>query len=230
MTDNSTRTPHPAKRLGRAAALARLAMVVGLVLTALLGFPGAAAAHTELASSDPVDGASLTNAPAMVTLTFTETVQNFVPTVVVTGPDGQSYTAGEPTLDQATITTRLTALGPAGNYTVAYRIVSADDHPVSGQTTFTYKPPAASTPASTSTSTRTSDAAAGTTSSRPTPVADSRVPIAAASTTSSNVDVAANTTGTGIPGWIWLACSLVLVLGVIVAYLFARKIRRRNIA
>jgi hypothetical protein len=40
-------------------------------------------------------------------------------------------------IDGSTITVELPADGPRGKYTLSYRVVSADGHPVSGSTTFT---------------------------------------------------------------------------------------------
>jgi hypothetical protein len=55
---------------------------------------------------------------------------------VVTGPDGSRATSGKPRVDAATVRQPL-ATGPAGDYTVAYRVVSEDGHPVTGELTFT---------------------------------------------------------------------------------------------
>ena len=198
----------------------RLATLLGLTLAGMLTLAGPASAHTELTGSDPADGATVTSPPASVTLTFNEQVQAFLPTVVVTGPDGQPYTAGDPTPSGSNISAPLKPLGPAGPYTVAYRIVSADDHPVTGQITFTYTPP-------------TPTAAAGSTgaATAPPPVASSAdrsvptQPSPAPGTTSSSADTAVTsvdttptvaTTGTGPAGWVWVAglAGAVLIAGV----------------
>lgn len=197
----------------------RLALVVGVALTALLGLAGPVAAHTELTGSDPLDGAIVTVAPATVTLTFNETVQNFVPTVVVTGPDGQSYSTGEPILNGVTITTQLAALGPTGTYTAAYRIVSADDHPVTGQTTFGYAPPAAAPVPVPGTTT------VGPPSTSPAPASGSRA-VAPSATPMSPDTVATADPATGVAAWVWLAGALVVV--AVGASLIVRWVRRRG--
>lgn len=53
-----------------------------------------------------------TRAVPPITLTFNEQVQSFPPTVVVTGPDGQPYTAGDRTPSGTTISAPLTPSNP----------------------------------------------------------------------------------------------------------------------
>ena len=234
-----TATRHPA---GRRPAT-RLATVVAISLLGLLGFAGPASAHTELTGSTPVDGATLLTAPASVTLTFNEQVQNFAATVVVTGPDGQTYTAGDPTLDGTSITAPLTPLGSAGIYTVAYRIVSADDHPVAGQTTFAYAPiPATSAAAAAGgpvpgSSVQSADQPAQDPTTGPTAMSD---PSSAADPSTSAASVGGNAvttagaaptaasgdTGPGI--WIWLAGGLVVAVLVIAGAAWFRTRRARG--
>ena len=107
-----------------------------------VGLTGTAAAHTELIGSDSADGATLEQAPSSITLTFNEPVQDFEPVLAITGPDGQPYPAGVPVVDSATLRGDVQALGPAGTYTVAYRVVSDDGHPVTGQLQFQLAVPA----------------------------------------------------------------------------------------
>lgn len=104
-----------------------------------------ASAHNVLTGSDPADGSTPAAAPTAVTLTFDEAVQNYQPVLVVTGPDGTVFSTGTPAVSGTTVRTDLVGAGPAGAYTVAYRIVSADGHPVSGQLTYTLAAAAAGT-------------------------------------------------------------------------------------
>jgi methionine-rich copper-binding protein CopC len=117
-------------------------LLSGLVLAlALLGLlPGLAAAHAKLVSSDPADGAqiALTEAPTMISLTFSEEVAKDVTTVRVTGPDGVEVTNGAATVDfdnPMLVTVPLKAL-TGGMYTVAWHAVTADDN---GQTDGTFQ-------------------------------------------------------------------------------------------
>lgn len=109
-------------------------LLAGLVLV-LLG-AGPASAHSGLASTSPGDGAQVEASPAEVVLEFDEPVSTRLSRVQVTGPAGGTWTTGEPQVSGSTVRQPLAALGPAGTYEIAYRVVSADGHPVSGTSTF----------------------------------------------------------------------------------------------
>jgi hypothetical protein len=57
--------------------------------------------------------------------------------MTVVGPDGNLWSDGTPQVQGAVVSTRVHPLGPAGAYTVNYRVTSADGHVVSGSWTFT---------------------------------------------------------------------------------------------
>ncbi len=128
------------RRTVRAALVALLAG--GLVL---LG-AGPAWAHNTLIGSDPADGASLGSSPATVTLTFNDVVQNLEPVVTVVGPAGDRWQGAPVTVLNNTVSVPVNTLGPAGDYTIAYRVVSADGHAVEGTTRFTLTAAAGGTP------------------------------------------------------------------------------------
>ncbi|MBV9312396.1 MAG: copper resistance protein CopC [Pseudonocardia sp.] len=107
-----------------------------LVLLGLLLSAGTAFAHNVLISSDPGDGTSLSSGPANVSLHFDLPVQPSFNTVTVVGPDGGQYQNGPVKVDGSTVTVAVNSLGPAGRYTVGYRIVSEDGHPVTGSVSF----------------------------------------------------------------------------------------------
>jgi methionine-rich copper-binding protein CopC len=99
-----------------------------------------ASAHNTLISSDPKDKASLEVGPSTVTLTFDQDVQGGqgINTISVVDADGGHYeVAGDPTIVDTAVSTKVDALGKAGQYKIGYRILSADGHPVSGELTFT---------------------------------------------------------------------------------------------
>lgn len=130
--------------------------VVSLLLTGLvagavvLGAATPALAHNVLISSDPEDGSSLARSPGAITLTFDQPVQagEKFNTITVTGPEGTRWEAGgEPTIRNNTVEFPMRPLGPAAEYTVSYRILSADGHPVSGSLKFTLTEAGTGTPA-----------------------------------------------------------------------------------
>lgn len=122
---------------------------VGLILLALASLaatPGTAQAHSELITSNPKDGATLKAAPATITFTFSEGI---APTyAVMTLRVGTREVA---TLETVVRDDRISAgIPPAlhgnGDWRVAYRIVSADGHPVTGKVAFMVAAPATPTP------------------------------------------------------------------------------------
>ncbi|WP_306363344.1 copper resistance CopC family protein [Nocardia sp. CC227C] len=113
-------------------------VVTGLLVSgmALLG-AGTASAHSSVVGSDPAAGAEIATGPERATVTFNEDLQTSFPSMTVTGPDGNLWSKGEPTVDGRTISVAVGELGPAGEYKIAYRVTSADGHPVSGKISFT---------------------------------------------------------------------------------------------
>jgi copper resistance protein C len=98
-----------------------------------------ALAHASLVSSKPGDGATVTAAPNHIELTFDENLRP-PSTVIATAPDGRHLETGPTQILNATVTQPVGEISTAGWYTVAYRVVSADGHPVSGQLSFMYAP------------------------------------------------------------------------------------------
>lgn len=122
-------------------------MLVVVLLGLLAGVP-TAAAHAQLKSSNPADGAQLKTAPKQITLQFGESVDAGFATVTVLGPDGKSHwEAGKAQADSAKVSAPLRPLGPKGRYVIKYRVLSADGHPVSGSVTFSLQHAGHGTPA-----------------------------------------------------------------------------------
>lgn len=115
-------------------------------LSVLVAAP--ATAHDALVSTSPEDGATVTGSPDVVELTFNNPVQNQFGEVAVLGSDDAEYQQGEPDVVGATVTQPIAELSD-GRYTVAYRIVSSDGHPVSGSFSFTVQGSSAGAPEST---------------------------------------------------------------------------------
>jgi copper resistance protein C len=109
-------------------------LVLGLAALVVLPLPSAVA-HAELIDSDPKDGATVKTLPDEVVLEFSEEVGS--PAFVdVAAADGTKVTDGDPQVLGAKVEAPLAADGPSGTYTIAYRVVSADGHPISGELTF----------------------------------------------------------------------------------------------
>ena len=125
---------HRAARVAAAFLAAVFAVTGGL---AALG-AAPASAHAHLVRAVPGDGATVTTAPARVRLVFDENVQTSA-ALVVTGPSGTRVEQGRVQVLDNTASVRVHVLA-AGRYTVAFRVVSADGHPVSAQTSFRFSP------------------------------------------------------------------------------------------
>ncbi|MEU3858033.1 copper resistance protein CopC [Streptomyces sp. NPDC028722] len=114
-------------------------LLPALLLGLVLGTAAPASAHAVLRASDPADGTVLRTAPRHVTLTFTEPVGLLTDSFRVYDPRNHRLRTGP--ADHApggsgTARVSLPARLATGTYTVAWRVVSADSHPVSGALTF----------------------------------------------------------------------------------------------
>ncbi|WP_256967296.1 copper resistance CopC/CopD family protein [Streptomyces caniscabiei] len=117
-----------------------------MLLLSLLGGTGTASAHAALTGSDPADGSVLDTAPRDVTLRFTESVSLLEDSIRVVDPENRAVDTGKPgraggRADTARVTLP-TGLGD-GTYTIAWRVVSADSHPISGALIFSVGEPSA---------------------------------------------------------------------------------------
>jgi copper resistance protein C len=111
------------------------------VLAVLTGSP--AWAHNSLTDASPAKNATLAEAPGRVKLTFLQRVDPDALSIVVTDPAGREVPATGP--EAAGKAGSLTFDEPPANgvYTVTYRVVSLDGHPVKGSYKFTVDDPSA---------------------------------------------------------------------------------------
>lgn len=114
-----------------------LVAAAALAAGSLLGM-NPAAAHDELVSTNPADGATLTEAPASLELTYSGDIMDVdgANQVRVTNAAGESVTDGTPDIDGKVVTQDLATAAADDTYTVTWRVVSSDGHPIQG--TFTY--------------------------------------------------------------------------------------------
>jgi len=128
----------------RACAVLLLSAVVALAVAI-----APAHAHSDLRSSDPADGAVLTGPPAQVSFTFNEDLLDQGNAITVTELATDTRLAVGPVqVDASTVSVAWPEASPAGDYRAAYRVVSADGHPIDGTITFTVSEPAGSAAAS----------------------------------------------------------------------------------
>lgn len=123
------------------------AMLLGILLAVLpLAGVGIASAHATRIATDPAEGAELTQSPQRVSATFNETLQSAFAAMTVVGPDGNLWSTGDPQVQGAVIGVGVRPLGPAGTYTVNYRVTSADGHAVTGSWSFSLTAAGTGTP------------------------------------------------------------------------------------
>lgn len=140
----------------------RLGAAVLAVLVAVLIPASPAWAHNSLKTAAPARDATLPSAPTAVTLEFMQRLDPAFTTIVLTDAAKRKLPTGAPVVTGAKSTVQVTDTLPNGTYTVAYRVVSVDGHPVQGSYPFTVADPTstAAPGANVSTSAPTPSAAA----------------------------------------------------------------------
>ena len=124
----------------------RKLIVAVLAISALLIGAPTASAHSVVTGSNPADGSEIASGPAQVSISFNEVPQSQFATLNVVGPDGNLWSKGDPRIEGQSIVVDVGELGPVGEYTIAYRVTSADGHPISGTIGFTLTTEGAGTP------------------------------------------------------------------------------------
>ncbi|MEU1385355.1 MULTISPECIES: copper resistance CopC family protein [unclassified Nonomuraea] len=177
------------------------------ILAALfvLGSATPALAHDSLKSSDPAKGAEV-EALDEVRLEFTAKVR--MPFVIVRGAGEAVFQEGKPEVDGAVVRQAVKGPLPGGKYTLAYRVVSSDGHPIEGEIPFTVK--AAPAPSPSATATDAATAAPSTAAPAP-----STAPAAPAA------EQVAAEQGTGFPTWLVIVIGALVGIGI--GFLFSAR-------
>ena len=175
-------------------------------------------AHADLQVSTPEDGESLEVAPEEIRLTFSEELFEELVEISILDAAGDLYSTikVEQTPPPGTdVIFPWPPQTPPGEYSIAYRVVSADGHPVTGTISFSY---ATTAPEPTS-SDSTPSAESSTPASSPAASAPSASPTKESSTSSSTD----SSSGTPL-----VVLGVVLLLGVIAASAIIVRARQRN--
>ena len=117
----------------------RSSIALAVVLIALAAAPSAVA-HAILQQSTPENGSVVRTSPAAVTLRFNEAVETAFGSIRIYDCGGGRVDAGK--INRPNERSVAVAVGkklPAGTYTVTWRVISADSHPVAGAFTFSVK-------------------------------------------------------------------------------------------
>lgn len=115
------------------------------LVTSVIG-AAPASAHAVLVKITPAANAQLTKAPTQVVAEFNEPVSNKFVTVLVTTDAGVSVARGKPTVLGGTVTQLLAPGLASGAYKVAYQVRGDDGHPIPGQSSFTLRLGAGTSP------------------------------------------------------------------------------------
>ena len=195
-------SPAPNRRLVRGsmrglAIIAMATMMAGLAA-------GTVQAHAQLTSTTPADGATLAAPPAAVTFTFDADLLPGTNTISINDDHGNVVASQQVQPDGPSVSVAWPAALEVGTYQVAYRVVSADGHPVTGAITFTI---------------------AGTGSPSPGPTSSTAEPSTASAAVSTAVAPAGEPSSSDSPAVVLLALAVAAVMGVLVA---AWAVRRRR--
>jgi methionine-rich copper-binding protein CopC len=197
----------------RSARMSLVAIVVAL--TGLVGLASAAPAqaHSALVSSDPTDGQTITTPLDRVGLTFSEAPLTGLDAglrIEVRDADGTDRASGDVTVDGTTMSRTVDL--EDGAYTVLWRYVSPDGHPITGELGFTAALPAA-----------TQEPSASATPTTPT---DQPTETTATVEATGSATPAAGDAGSGAGGAaLWLGAGAVLVAGLVAVLAVARRRR-----
>jgi copper transport protein len=123
----------------------RWATCVALVLLVVVGVGGPASAHAELVDTDPAQGAVLDELPDVVRLSFNEHVRQVADGIHVFDATGRELATTAATRDEDLLVT-IGDDDAQGTVVVAWRVVSADGHPLAGSLSFSVGAPTGPAP------------------------------------------------------------------------------------
>lgn len=117
----------------RRSVVVALLTALGLALMA-----GPAQAHSKLDSSIPAAGSTFDTPLTLIELTFNQEIGAEFANVGLTDSSGASWAAQVSKVEGKTVRVAVSPTMPPQQYTVAYRVVSDDGHPITGSYDFTY--------------------------------------------------------------------------------------------
>ena len=108
-----------------------------IIAAALLGAVAPASAHDAAESTSPASGATVAMPPEQVSVTFNKNPLALGSQILVNDAAGTNWSDGAVEIVDNVASQKLKAGAPAGAYTVVWRVVSSDSHPIEGSFTFT---------------------------------------------------------------------------------------------
>jgi copper resistance protein C len=186
----------PTRAFRRSAAIL-LALLLAAWAVLLPAAP--ASAHDQLTGQNPAVDATVAQMPEAITLTFSNNPVALGSQIQINDGGGNSWAEGSVEIVDNTASQAVRADAPAGTYTVAWRVVSSDGHPIEGTFNFTV-----------------SEGSAGAAAGTAAPI-ETGTPESAPESTSVQPDIPWSVIG---------MISVLVVLGVIIAVMAKRRLGR----
>ena len=205
-----------------------LAVTMATVFVLSVAIAPTAFAHADLQVSTPEDGESLEIAPEEIRLTFSEELFEELVEISILDADGDLYSTIEVEQTPPPGTDVIfpwPTQAPPGEYSIAYRVVSADGHPVTGTISFSY---AATAPEPSTPEPAPSDSTPSGESSTPATSPAASSPIASAPSSSSATESSTSSSTDSSSGTPLVILGVVLLLGVIATAAIIARARQRN--
>ena len=101
-----------------------------------------AAPTAELTSSSPAAGSSITSAPSVATITFSNSIGDVGNSVTVTAPNGDRVDDGSLQIADTKVLVGLKPLTIGGEYSVEYEVATSEGETLIGRYKFTFVAPA----------------------------------------------------------------------------------------
>lgn len=200
-------------------------LTLGLLL--VLVFPTATWAHSKLESSTPAADAKITESVKEVNLSFNENIDENLSTLKVKNAQGEAVEVSEVKVNQNTMAGTLAGPLPSGSYTVEWKIVGGDGHPVDGTYAFEVDAPEGEAAPETSTDTEETPADTGSTPDETT--ADDTAADNADPSTDTNQqaeNTPANDTSEGNGSTVWIV--IIVIVAVVAGYFGIKASRKRK--
>lgn len=113
----------------------KLAMLL-LAVFLIIAFPADTWAHSKLQSSVPAADAKVTEAVQELSLSFNEKIDSTLSTLMITNDKGEKIETAEVIVEESHLKASLGSPLDSGTYTVEWKIVGRDGHPVKGEYAF----------------------------------------------------------------------------------------------
>ncbi|MGY5778954.1 copper homeostasis periplasmic binding protein CopC [Rhizobium sp. LEGMi135b] len=120
----------------------RMKTLLLATVTMTIALAGQALAHAHLKISTPAADSTIKQAPSVLDLSFTESLNLKFSGATVTGPDRKTIKTGGAALTDGdkTLTVPVSDKLAPGKYTVKWRVLSTDGHKTNGSYSFTVAP------------------------------------------------------------------------------------------